>query len=32
MDHVTVLRNYRKDGTGLWNELRVGAIQDHTGN
>ena len=30
-DHVSVLRNYRKDATSWWNELRVSAVRDDTG-
>jgi diguanylate cyclase (GGDEF)-like protein len=31
-EHVTVLRNYRKDGSGWWNELRVSGVRDEGGN
>ncbi len=30
-DHLSVLRNYRKDATSWWNELRVSAVRDDTG-
>jgi len=30
-DHVSVLRNYRKDGTSWWNELRVSTVRDDAG-
>lgn len=30
-DHVSVVRNYRKDGTAFWNELRISAVRDNAG-
>jgi PAS domain S-box-containing protein len=30
-DVLTVLRNYRRDGTAFWNELHLAAVRDETG-
>jgi len=30
-EHVAVLRNYRKDGQGWWNELRLSPVRDNAG-
>lgn len=30
-DHVSVLRNYRKDGSGWWNELRLSPVRNELG-
>jgi len=30
-DHVAVLRNYRRDGTPWWNELRLSPVRDAAG-
>ncbi len=31
-EHSCVLRNYRKDGTMFWNELRIAPVHDKDGN